>query len=310
MAKHHPHIPFARFADDILCHCDREQQARNLKEALEKRFAECGLELHPQKTRIVYCKDDDRRGRYPHEKFDFLGYSFRARRSKNRWGKCFVNFSPGVSNAATKAIREEIRDWQLRCRVDKWIDDLTWMFNPTVRVGSTTTVVITSRPFIPRCAILTGALPEGCDRIGRRMRLAEIQWASSANTTKRTAVRTWLQVSRPNTGCSALAPSTARIHPCMSAVTHAATSGDWCTGALGGALSMQLAWPVRTSMASLPATDAARAPVAAMQAAVLVPGSTRGLSPDRRQLNCRWPGRLTPDNGGWDMRSLLWRRPQ
>jgi RNA-directed DNA polymerase len=91
------------------------------------------MELHPGKTRIVYCKDDDRRGHYPHEKFDFLGYGFRARRSKNRWGRFFVNFSPGVSNAATKAIREAIRDWQLRCRVDKWIDDLARMFNPIIR---------------------------------------------------------------------------------------------------------------------------------------------------------------------------------
>jgi hypothetical protein len=100
MVKHHPETPFERFADDILCHCDTEQQARTLKEELEKRFAECGLELHPGKTRIVYCKDDDRRGRYPHEKFDFLGYSFRARRSKNRWGKFFVNFSPGCRIAS------------------------------------------------------------------------------------------------------------------------------------------------------------------------------------------------------------------
>jgi len=133
MAKHHPSIPFERFADDILCHCDSEQQAQNLKAALAKRFADCGLELHPDKTRIVYCKDDDRRGHYPNEKFDFLGYSFRARRSKNRWGKYFVNFSPGVSNAATKAIRREIRDWQLRCRIDRWIDGLARMFNPIIR---------------------------------------------------------------------------------------------------------------------------------------------------------------------------------
>jgi RNA-directed DNA polymerase len=133
MTKRHPNIPFERFADDILCHCDTEQQARHLQEELEKRFAECGLELHPGKTRIVYCKDDDRRGHYPHEKFDYLGYTFRARRSKNRFGKFFVNFSPGVSNAATKAIREEIRDWQLRCRVDRWIDDLARMFNPIIR---------------------------------------------------------------------------------------------------------------------------------------------------------------------------------
>jgi len=95
-----------------------------LKNSLDRRFAECGLELHPTKTKIVYCKNDDRRGTYPHEKFDYLGYTFRARRSKNRWGRYFINFSPGVSNAATKAIREDIRNWQLRCRLDRWIDDL------------------------------------------------------------------------------------------------------------------------------------------------------------------------------------------
>jgi len=133
MARHYPNVPFERFADDALCHCVSEEQAKKLRDALEKRFAECGLQLHPEKTKIVYCKDDDRRGNFLHEKFDFLGYGFQARRSKNRWGKFFVNFSPGVSKAATKAIREEIRGWQLRCRVDRWIDDLARMFNPIIR---------------------------------------------------------------------------------------------------------------------------------------------------------------------------------
>lgn len=110
------------------CHCESQRQAQELKEALAKRLAERGLELHADKTKIVYCKDDDRRGDYPEQKFNFLGYMFRARRSKNRWGKHFVNFSSGVSNAATKAIRQEIRAWQLRCR-DKRIDDLARMFN-------------------------------------------------------------------------------------------------------------------------------------------------------------------------------------
>ena len=133
MALNHPDVPFERFADDVLCHCGSEQQARELKEHLERRFAECGLELHPQKTQIVYCKDEDRREEYPNTTFDFLGYAFRARRSKNRWGKFFVNFSPGVSNAATQAIRDEIRNWQLRCRIDRWVDDLARMFNPIIR---------------------------------------------------------------------------------------------------------------------------------------------------------------------------------
>jgi RNA-directed DNA polymerase len=133
MARNHPDIPFERFADDALCHCVSEVQAKDLRDALEKRFAECGLQLHPEKTKIVYCKDDGRRGNSKNESFDFLGYSFRARRSKNRFGKLFVNFSPGVSNAATKAIREEIRRWQFRCRIDRWIDDLARMFNPVIR---------------------------------------------------------------------------------------------------------------------------------------------------------------------------------
>ena len=119
MAQHHPDIPFERFADDILCHCVSEAQARRLQRVLAQRFATCGLELHPQKTKVVYCRDDDRRGHALHETFDFLGYTFRARRSKNRWGKYFVNFSPAVSNAAAKRMRREIRAWQLGCRVDR-----------------------------------------------------------------------------------------------------------------------------------------------------------------------------------------------
>ena len=133
MAQHHPDIPFERFADDILCHCVSEAQARRLQRVLAQRFATCGLELHPQKTKVVYCRDDDRRGHALHETFDFLGYTFRARRSKNRWGKYFVNFSPAVSNAAAKRMRREIRAWQLGCRVDKRIDDLARMFNPIIR---------------------------------------------------------------------------------------------------------------------------------------------------------------------------------
>jgi len=133
MAKYHPYIKFERYADDILCHCASEAQAQWLRRVLERRFAECELKLHPQKTKIVYCKDEDRRGYYPNEKFDFLGYTFRARRSKNRWGKYFVNFSPGLSNDAAKGIRQTIRDWRLGCRVDKRIDDLARMFNPMIR---------------------------------------------------------------------------------------------------------------------------------------------------------------------------------
>jgi hypothetical protein len=133
MQRHYPHIPFERFVDDAIGHCVSEAQAQELRTALARRFADCGLELHPQKTKIVYCQDDDRRGTYPEEHFDCLGYTFRPRRSKNRWGKYCINFSPGVSNAAAKAIRHAIRQWQLRCRVDTQLDDLARMFNPIIR---------------------------------------------------------------------------------------------------------------------------------------------------------------------------------
>ena len=129
----HPYVPFERYADDAVCHCKSEAQARELKEALEKRMAACKLELHPEKTKIVYCKDADRRGRYVNEAFDFLGYTFRPRKSKNRWGKFFINFSPAVSNEALKEIRQTIRSWKLPNQSDKSLEDLAHMFNAAIR---------------------------------------------------------------------------------------------------------------------------------------------------------------------------------
>jgi RNA-directed DNA polymerase len=133
MQRNHPDIPFERYADDAVCHCRSEEQACRLRQELEQRFAECRLELHPQKTKIGYCKDDDRRGNYPNEPFDFLGYTFRARRSKNRWGKYFVNFSPAASAEAARDFRRELRRWHLHTRSDKSLEDLSRMFNPGLR---------------------------------------------------------------------------------------------------------------------------------------------------------------------------------
>ena len=103
MAKQYPQAPFERYADDAIVHCRTEVEAQEVRAAIAERLRECGLELHPEKTKIVYCKDDDRRGTYPNEKFDFLGYTFRPRRSKNRAGKYFINFSPAVSDQAVKS---------------------------------------------------------------------------------------------------------------------------------------------------------------------------------------------------------------
>lgn len=133
MQHTYPQIPFERYADDGLCHCRTREEAEDLKVALERRFAECRLELHPEKTKIVYCKDDDRRLEYSCTSFDFLSYTFRPRRSKNRWGKYFINFSPAISNKAAKAIRQEVRGWRLQLRSDKDLDDLARMFNAVIR---------------------------------------------------------------------------------------------------------------------------------------------------------------------------------
>lgn len=126
-------IPFERFADDIVVHCRTERQAGWIRSEIERRMAQCCLELHPDKTKIVYCKDDDRKGSYPNESFDFLGFTFRPRRSKNRWGKFFINFSPGVSNRALKKMRQDLRKWKLQLRSDKCLEDLARMLNPTLQ---------------------------------------------------------------------------------------------------------------------------------------------------------------------------------
>lgn len=133
MEKNRPRNPWARYADDGIAHCRTLAEAEELLVQLKNRFEECGLELHPEKTRIVYCKDDDRRGEYQETKFDFLGYTFRPRRSKNRYGKFFINFTPGVSRKASKAMRNEIRQWRMHLKPDKEIDDLSRMFNPVIR---------------------------------------------------------------------------------------------------------------------------------------------------------------------------------
>jgi RNA-directed DNA polymerase len=133
MSSKHPDVPFERYADDVVAHCKTEEQAKRVLGSIEVRLRKCKLEVHPGKTKIVYCKDDDRRGQHPEEKFTFLGYTFRPRRSKNRWGKYFINFSPAVSNEAVKRMRQTMRCWRIHLRSDKAIDDLARMWNPVLR---------------------------------------------------------------------------------------------------------------------------------------------------------------------------------
>lgn len=133
MRRQFPNVKFERFADDGLVHCQSLKQAEKILEAIKSRLKECKLELHPEKTKIVYCKDVDRKGTYEQEKFDFLGYTFQPRLSKNKYGKTFVNFTPAISNKAANKIRKEIRSWKIHLRSDKELTDLARMFNVIVQ---------------------------------------------------------------------------------------------------------------------------------------------------------------------------------
>lgn len=106
MHCNHSSIPFERYADEGVVHCRSLGEAQQLLNAIGDRFMECGLELHPGKTKIVYCQDANRSENGHPNNFDFLGYCFWPRLSKNRHGKYFVNFSPAISLKEKKDLFE------------------------------------------------------------------------------------------------------------------------------------------------------------------------------------------------------------
>jgi group II intron reverse transcriptase/maturase len=134
MRRHYSAVPFGRYADDAIIHCVSEAQAKHVLEAIRQRLGQCGLELHPMKTKIVYCKDDDRRGEYEQVAFDFLGYTFQPRRARNRWGKHFVSFLPAISNKAAKRIWATLRSWRMAAtRNNQSLETLAELTDPYVR---------------------------------------------------------------------------------------------------------------------------------------------------------------------------------
>lgn len=130
MAEKFASVPFERYCDDAVVHCGSLRQACLVKDALAARLAQVGLELHPDKTRIVYCKDNTRRGSYEHTGFTFLGYTFRPRLAKGQRGKHFVGFLPAVSR---DAIIRAIRSWRIGRRSDLGLNGLAQMINSIVR---------------------------------------------------------------------------------------------------------------------------------------------------------------------------------
>ena len=128
-----PRIPFCRYADDGLLHCQSRRQAEYVMRAISKRFRECGLEIHPDKSCIVYCKDVNRQQEYPRISFTFLGYTFRPRRCVDKKGTLHPNFLPAISRSAKKEINRHIRSWHVQLKNEKTLSDLSRMFNPILR---------------------------------------------------------------------------------------------------------------------------------------------------------------------------------
>jgi RNA-directed DNA polymerase len=132
MARNFPDCPFERYADDAVVHCRTEERARQVRAALEERMSKVGLRLHPDKTQIVYCKDDNRRGQYDGPvSFDFLGFTFRARSASGKRGR-FTGFTPAISRKAEARISAEVSGWRLRRRVNLSWADLAAMVRPKI----------------------------------------------------------------------------------------------------------------------------------------------------------------------------------
>ncbi|WP_231104698.1 group II intron reverse transcriptase/maturase [Haloechinothrix halophila] len=132
LAREFPTVEFERYADDAVVHCVTERQARQVRAALAERLEGLGLQLHPDKTRIVYCKDNNRRGAYEHTSFTFLGYTFQPRAAVDKGGTLFVSFQPAVSKDALKKMHAQVRRWRLHRRTRYDLDELAEAINPIV----------------------------------------------------------------------------------------------------------------------------------------------------------------------------------
>ena len=133
MTLHYPELEWCRYADDGLVHCKTEEEAHQILDMLRERFLECGLELHPTKTKIVYCKDDKRKGEYSSTSFDFLGYTFQKRQVCRPGSMPFMGFNPAVSKKALKAMSQHLRNFRIRSRTELTLPQIASRINPVVR---------------------------------------------------------------------------------------------------------------------------------------------------------------------------------
>lgn len=133
MKRTYPQCPFARYADDAVVHCRSQEQAEDVMQSIASRLAECGLTMHPEKSKIVYCKHSKRTKAYRLVQFTFLGFTFRPRGARNKRGRLFTSFLPAVSDAALKRMRKTVRDWRLHRRTPATLAELAQQYNSTIR---------------------------------------------------------------------------------------------------------------------------------------------------------------------------------
>jgi RNA-directed DNA polymerase len=133
MGRHFPHNFWCRYADDGIVHCQNKHQAKRIQKCLKQRLQECSLELHPKKTRIVYCKDSNRKQKEENIQFTFLGYTFKPRKAKSKTGTVFTSFLPAISKDAKQSIQKEIRSWRLLWMTNQSISNLALKCNPIIR---------------------------------------------------------------------------------------------------------------------------------------------------------------------------------
>jgi group II intron reverse transcriptase/maturase len=163
MVREFPAVPFERFADDAVIHCVSERHARVVREAVARRLVEVGLELHPDKTRIVYCKDSNRRGTYEQVSFTFCGYAFRPREAYNkRQHVGFTAFLPAVSAGKLMAMSRRVASWRIHRRVNLTLNDLAAGINQVLRGW-----------FAYFTAFYPSAVSTLCNRIDRHL----VRWA-------------------------------------------------------------------------------------------------------------------------------------
>jgi group II intron reverse transcriptase/maturase len=133
MKRTNPSCPFARYADDAVVHCRSREQAEEVMRSIALRLAECGLTMHPEKSKVVYCKDSNRTASYTHVYFTFLGFTFRPRKAISRQNRLFTSFLPGVSADALKRMRKQVRGWRIYRQTPVTLADLAKQCNPTIR---------------------------------------------------------------------------------------------------------------------------------------------------------------------------------